>query len=155
MKWVVRSIFDDQKNSILRNKLKSIVIRTWNFYVENWNRCYKSFEIKYFLLSASKKFLYIITIDKFIEFIAIWNDDTKNFFDENQKKIQEKAIDNRHSTTIEKIIDEKTRSFSNNRIRFRKKSSRHRRVFYFCCIINRKEMSTMNNNNQCVDRILQ
>ena len=58
MKWIARSTFDDQKNSILRNKLKSIVIRTWNFYVENWNHCYKFFKIKNVLSSTSNFFLY-------------------------------------------------------------------------------------------------
>ena len=71
----------------------------------------------------------------------------ENSFDEDQRKIQEKTIDDRHSTTIEKIVDDKTKNVSNNRIRFREKNSCHWRVFHFCHIINEKWMSTTNNNN--------
>ena len=61
-----------------------------------------------------------------------------NSFNEDQRKIQETAIDDQYLTTIEKIIDNRTRNSSDNRICVREKSLRYRRALYFCYIINER-----------------
>ena len=74
--WVARSILDG-RNSILRNRLRSIAPRKWDFYVGGWSCYNESFKIGSVLSPAQKGPPYMINTDKPIKPIAIWDGDMR------------------------------------------------------------------------------
>ena len=71
--WVTWLIINDQKSSLLHNKLRLIATWRWDYYIRGWSCCCKSFKIRSIPSPAWKGPPCMMIINKPIKLIAIWN----------------------------------------------------------------------------------